>query len=418
MNLKNLKLASFALCLVMLSCGKDKDTEKLSGENIIVENPTTPEEHKQNLEKSGETIATEMEGLKSTEAVDVMLNFATLMTQNSDGNMAQKRFLYTPTQTSRAIQRNKSINQMFEALDTTPIQSIDSHKLWLESAGTYIYNAKAKTFVKAEGLKTNNITYIFPSKDGGKTNNAKIIVYEPGWYNGSLKGTGMSDSVSIPTFISAQLTVDGKKILSYDYVLTIDKTTGTISHLMSKMTFGDYSIAYNVDNVANKEFSEKYTFAHLSTTLVELYAGIKGDWTEESITKNEDVPQDMIESVDAYIQLLNVKVNGSIDFKNFEADQNALTEADQNDSTKMADIMNKNMHFSLNYASNNRLIAKVIFGATSNENNPMDNMIFEFSDGSKVVPETYFTSIWDKLTSKLQTMFPSKTTEDNTTKQE
>ena len=66
-----------AFCLVMSSCKKEDDT--LKGENIVVKKPTTPEDHKKNLEQTGISMAKEFSGFTNEPAMDVMNRFSSIM---------------------------------------------------------------------------------------------------------------------------------------------------------------------------------------------------------------------------------------------------------------------------------------------------------------------------------------------------
>jgi len=406
MNSHYTKFLIVGLCLLLISCGKKSDDETLSGDNIVNSNPQTAEDNKLNLEQTAIAFADEMKDMQTTDAINVLQVFAGYMTPTSGGYTLQKGLVSTPKRMSATAKNKGTINQMFSALDSLVTPDADLQTNWNDNAGTYIYNEEKQVFIKAAGLNTRNLTYIFPSTTDGKTNNAKLIIYEPSWYKGTVNGTNYN--TPIPTFIVEDLIVDGHKIMSYCYALSIDKQTGNVTHLLNKLTVGNYSFAYNADNKESKSTSLMYTFAHLDKVIIEIYTGITGDWSGPAISENIDSPLTLIENADMYVQVLNVKLNGSVSVKNLSSEMDALTEADKADSTKEAAIIDKNVKLSLNYASNNRLIANVKYNPSDSQSSLFDNMIFEFSDGSKVSPTAYFSTGWDGFKKKMEEFFPTE----------
>ena len=403
MNFKNLSIALIAVCALSVSCSKDKETDKLSGDEIVVANPKTAEDHKQNLEQTGLTVADELNGIQSVTGTAVMVHFAELYTSSSSDMMSKKSLVGAPINFSKKVNANYSLQELLSTLDTLITTDEAIREAWNSNAGTFIYNANANAFVKVEGLNTRNVSYVFPSRGDAKTNNAKLIIYEPSWFTGKLNGAATASIA--PTFLSAELTVDGQTVMKYDYALTVDKTTGMATHLLSSISIDGYSFSFNADTKDNKTAWEKYTVAHNSKTLVELYAAITGDWST-ALNANEVVPADMIETGEVSYQILNVKLVGKVNVKGLNTEMTAYDAANKTDSTQFNSILNKNLTFTLNYVSNNSLIANVLFSYSENNDNPFSNAVLQFSDGSKVDPNVYFSSVWDGMLPKLKEKFP------------
>jgi hypothetical protein len=405
MKIKRALLMVAAVTCIFTACKDKEDDEKLSGDNIVVSDPKTPEDHKQNLQESGVALTEDMTALSNESAMDVMS-----VLSNRMGSLASKKI---PLQQKLAALGNYKTNEDgFNTLLSTFKTYSDVLSLkteWSNIVGTYSYNSTTQRF----GAKTqsSNLELDFPSTETGTSNNAKLIIYEPTWYNTSnityLNSEDLQDLPSeIPSVIKVELVVDSKTIMTYDFALTFNGS-GYMTNFLTKLTVGEFALAFEMKNDPSKSVSEELSFKRSSKILVAITAAASGNFTEENINTNgENNPEKIIYTVSSSVQVENIKMTGNVDAKSLipqanELDAKGLDGNSKDYCDQLVAIINKYASLKVVYADNNQLIASAV--ATTEKNvDDYDTyydveLYFQFSDGSPVDPEAYFENGWDKL---------------------
>lgn len=433
MKLQKFMLMFAAVACLFTACKKDDD-EKLSGENIVVSDPKTPEDHKQNLQESGVALTKEMTAFTDQRAMQVMSTFASLF-----GNSSSKKMPLQEKMTS--IANLKSNEDGFGKI-LTAFKSYESEYSladdWDSIAGSYTYNLTTKEFEKV--ANASQFVVSFPSTENGTINNAKIVVTEPTWYSGKIAYSEQANGelpTVVPSKINVQLSVNDTVVLAYDYQLNFD-SEGNATYFLSKLTLGEFALAFEVKNSPAKSISEELSFKHSSNTLISIGASASGNFTEANIKNNVDsvehtdtyqVPQynsetgeyewitvtdtwydyeykieNILYNVNTTLQLENIKFVGNVNVKSLVPEVDALDESTTNfDSKEYCDksveIINKYVSASVVYASNNSLIAKLLPSTMKEEfyAGYYVDFTMEFSDGSKVTPESYWKTGWSEL---------------------
>lgn len=463
----NLILVSMlAFCLVMSSCKKEDDT--LKGENIVVKKPTTPEDHKKNLEQTGISMAKEFSGFTNEPAMDVMNRFSSIMESLPLLESDDDSDLGDIFRKMSDVSNNKNLKSISNLLKDGD-KIIKMQDEWDAIAGTWDYNSSKDEFEESNA-NSKDLIINFPSDDKRLNNNAKIIFYEPEWYTGKYF---FADSIAgkpdkLPVGLKMELLVDGTAgaLLTYDVKISFDDQ-GNPSLLLTNLTIGGYLFSYQIKNDQGKNVGTTLTFKHNKAIICEVAGKIAGNWTEKNINDNinEEVRihnqgegyyeyeydnewmvvdsfwrsyeweesvsevkmENIVHNVEVSVQLLNVKMVGSINTKGLipeiEKAQKDNEEAMQkfydgqtydNDVEYGIDsayviaqekIWNKYLLAKLVYVSNGQLLAKIephpnveVEEQGQNEYKYISlEPYFVFNDNTRVDPETYFSEGWNDL---------------------
>ena len=206
-KLNYLFLVAISVGTVLSSCNKDDDKE-LTGDEIVNSNPETPEDHKANLEQTGISLAEEISGLQSSDAMDALYSFSTIMNEDEDDADMPLKMV---TQMA-SVSGQKSIKSFFSVLEDGQ-EIINMQEEWDEIAGTWEYDPTIDDFEETDP-DNSDLVFMFPATAGGTSNDAKIIVHEPGWYTGPYIFADSLDERpdKLPTSLLVELFVEGNSI--------------------------------------------------------------------------------------------------------------------------------------------------------------------------------------------------------------
>jgi hypothetical protein len=417
---------------MLFTACKKSDNSDLSGENIVVTNPQTSEDHKQNLQKTGVNLTSELQTLSSQQAMDVMASLSYYLGSTSASLKSMPLKDKIVTLSAYAAKKTD-----FAAVLKTAVEyssEITSEAEWAAISGTYTYvpSTKKFTYKKAAG----SLTILFPSSKTGTSNNAKIVIDQPEWYTGTIAYTTLNSEVptSVPSKIHAALLSDNTSLLSIDYALTMG-SNGYPSNVSYQLNIGEFSVTAKSENNQSTTLNETIALTHGSNSLINLNVVLKGDWTTANIN-NSWVTKTTTDYWGTYtsryldfskiaqnatvnLQVENIKMTGSVDIKGLTADVNTLQQQDLSDSlysTQLAALVNKYASEKVTY-DNGQLIATIIptvvvktetYWWSSKTYKVYDvEPLFVFADNSKVDPKVYFSAGWNDVISAFNSLISS-----------
>lgn len=210
--------------------------------------------------------------------------------------------------------------------------------------------------------------------------------------------------------------------MAYDFSASYE-TDGMPTNISSILSVGAFSFSMVIDHTPYTNASMKYSFKHSDDILLEVYYAQAGDWSEENIEIAE-AEYDILNSANAYIQVMNIKLMGRVNAKALAEDMEALEEDPPADDSlymqQAVDIVNENMDLIMLYADVNEKICEAeayVYPDTYYEcsyyeldedcnwicMDPIErtyygiDIRFVFADGSKVDAATYFSEGFDEF---------------------
>jgi hypothetical protein len=230
-----------------------------------------------------------------------------------------------------------------------------------ENKGVYAWDAEQEIFVKTDD-PSNVIEIEFPT-EGSETNNARIEITA---YEEQLV-VDEWESYYEPTTLDASLYVNNSKKASVDFEVAYDES-GFPTEASVNLQVSPYavSLSFNESNAtsATVSFSLKKDQSVLAATSITVKYD-DASKSEESIT-----------SIDGFVQLKNLKVQGSIDAQGADAED-----------------PNLNDFIHLELFSETDKLGDIVFVTENGQDIPY----VQFADGSKEKLETVFQPVVDEL---------------------
>lgn len=388
------KLLVIGLCsltsVMMFSCKKDDPTP------VTTELPTkysakTPEENKAQLEANGIKLLEDMELLKNLKGPEAIGSLANLL--NTSGSSMRTSSGGILLQSIDNLRTGKgSSEEVFTSMRLTATAT-SLKTFFEENSGTYSWNSSIEDFDFVAG--GSQIIFKYPAIETGLSNNAVLTFKD---YQGTTSPTTIDGyEGDLPTKLLMELTVDGSKVMDYSFG-AVYNSEGDPTSLTSKLTMTPFSFSINLSNTTQVAGFD-YTLAKDSKTLISFGAAAKGDFKTTTFNTAE-AESEIITEGSAHIQLLNIKIAGTINVDGIDKDQKA------NPSAKEVDIINKHTDLIVFYADSKEKIADTEFYTKSTTYNGYTSSYTDirlvFADGSKVDFETYFNTGFDNLKTKLE----------------
>jgi hypothetical protein len=399
--MKTKQLISFglmALAIFAMSCNKN-ETEDVNYSSLPVE------QHKTNIENTGQEMFDEMQAMEQEPAMQVNINLASLINTadpfeaagvNLKKAQLEQTIAFAPI-FATANYSETGMSGILKSMQYNPTEDPESiQEAYDMLIGVYAWDFELEDWTYTE--TGDKIVFQFPSEETGTTNNASYTIQYEGY-----TGTNPIEDYDgdIPQMVSAELIVDNASLSSLlaEMAYTSEGYPTSIEVTFTLGAFEWYMMASNTNNAA---FTTEYSFKHSDTILLKLKLDASGNWTKENIEDNfveetryyldyyDEVSQQwiwqevtendewnytetetefnihkIITDGNASFQIMNLKVAGAIDLENFgnkmiEIDDTYDwdTQEEQIIDEQVAAI-NQYVSLSLRYAESDEVIAVV-----------------------------------------------------------
>lgn len=421
--MKFTKLSVYAMLAagtVFVASCKKKDTTPTTTAPIVY----TAEQNKANLQQSGLDAMKEMNDAKDMKTIDNAIHFTSLLDQSNPFETAKPQsilplkvmyalrdFRLSGDQVAvyAALREAKSLED-----DTTIAMAFNDIK------GTYTWNAADKKWDKTDGA---DLVLKFPATKTALTNNATYTVqYTP--YTGTVLAKELEGNT--PKKIVAKLEINALTLTQFNFDGDYN-SEGVPNRLEANLRVENYNFNTLLVLTAPK-VAYSYAFTHNAKNILAMGTTLTGNFTkahleslnDKSVEKVEDLTK-IATSMNAYIQVLNVKLDGNANVQGLSDDLTAAGGSDKidNNKAKGVEILNKNLTLKAFYTDRNATIGHSEFYLkpysntyTTYEYNPNTQKYEEitktesgenldvrlvFEDASKADLETYFGKGFEKV---------------------
>lgn len=404
--------------MFVVSC-KKKDTTPTDTPIVY-----TAEQNKANLQQSGLDVMKEMNDAKDMKTIDNAIYFTELMDQSNPFDEAKPQTIL-PLKMMYALRDFRLSGDqvaVYSALreaksleDDTTIEMVFN-----DIKGTYEWNKNTEKWDKTAG---NDLVLKFPATKASPINNATYTVqYTP--YAGPFLADELAGNTPQKLVASLKINADELVNFTFDGAYNSDGLPNSLEATLkvenykfnTKLTLSSAKVAYS------------YAFTHSSKNILAMGTSLTGDFTkahleslnDNSVEKVEDLTK-VATSMNAYIQVLNVKLDGNANVQGLSDDLTAAGGSDKIDDNKQkgVDILNKNLTLKAFYTDRNAAIGHSEFYLkpysntyTTYEYNPNTQKYEEvtktesgenvdvrlvFDDASKADLETYFGNGFEKV---------------------
>lgn len=346
-------LVATAICLSVFSCKKDK--EKDPSEYSFAKE--TVDKGKTNLEDAGQKLITEMKGLENAEAGNVLQSLENCNSISDVlGSSASKTtpVFRTITAASTVTKGQNSLSYLSKLMkadvtaDPNTFQEVyDKYK------GIYTWDSSKEVWGKTVSAE---FKFIFPSKKGGTTNDATLVIT----YTGKTGLTPLDNyKGDLPATFNASIIVNTKKVFEIDFKASYngDGLPTSVNYFIALYPY-KYEIIWNYSS-SNIEL--RYHLTNGTTNILDCFGGIGGNFALNNVTSATN-PEQVFTNGNAYFQVFNIKLAGNIDFKSLAAAETKINESGVNDfkaDTAYAAEINKYIALNLVYADSKQKIASV-----------------------------------------------------------
>jgi hypothetical protein len=425
MKMRNLLFILLVGSLTITSCKKDEAKNDVNIPDTKFEDvdygTASIDQNKEKLDNSGSEFVTEISSLKDEEAISVVMSFMNRMNGSSSIAGASKLPVIKSMLALKNIKQGGDFNQLTKSLtvkiseDPTSIQ--DAYD---QLKGVYEWDAVEETFVNTGSA--SNIQFKFPATEGGSINNAVLTIKDYSGYTPSTPIEGYEGD--LPTRLNADLKVDGTVVMAYTFSASY-KSNGEPEIVTTSLSVGEFKLTIALKNTTT-EVGYRYLFEKGTTILFDMAANVIGDFTKENIEAvstddNSAEVKALLDEANAYIQVMNVKIAGKVNFDGLIDDMNAISEIapDSIAMAQSATALNDNAQLIVFFTDTKEKIAdaKAYSFMTSDtyydyiwnsetltydqvlvtENNAEMGMMFEFADGTSMTAETFFTEGFTKV---------------------
>jgi hypothetical protein len=402
-------VVSFAL----FSCSKDKNDDTSTDYQFANE---TVDQGKANLQSNGIDLITEMDSLQSSNGVPALQSLSEFLDENNpfESEISSIPVLKTILATASLGDDKNNISTLSQAMQSDVESDSTISQVWKSLMGIYTWDKTNKVWVKTSSSTT--FQFIFPSTKTGTSNNATLTLSYTGKSGHSLIEDYNGD---LPATFSASLKVSSTELFALNFNASYN-TDGTPSSVDYSLTLGSFKYSMNY-TYTTSDVTYKIQLTHNSNTVIEFYTSVNGNLSKTNV-ENADDAVAVINNANAYFQILNVKLIGSIDYKSIYNAEEQIDNDYTNElkaDTARAEAYNKYFSLILVYANNNQKIAGTEFypvvdkytyysGTTLYTGYESEvELRFIFKDGSKQDFETYFNTGFESIISKFST-FVSK----------
>jgi hypothetical protein len=441
---KNLIYALVIVASALVSCNKDDNKGTGTGTDPFNApyNGASIDENKATLEDNGIQLVNEIDQIKDLDAIAILVNFSKIESGSSAKNAVLNRAL-APLKTASTASSVKAIFSALESVaEEDPIGVAD---LWNELVGRYTYNFDTDEFDYSDDV-SDAVIFEFPGLETDLTNTATITINDFA-YQTLVDPVIEIDSTikpQLPTSLHITLSYEGAELASFDYSASFEDNGIPLS-FSSILTIGDFSFSVTMTHDPYNNATNKNSFKHGADVLIETFVEANGDWSEENIDDNtvtetdttgwdwiwdeelgdyvygpvveevsEITVENIVENANAYIQVINIKVAGLVDFKSlvpeikaldaqYDIENPTITEQAYYEQTAIA--INKYAKLVVVTANDNKKISEAEAYAYEDESDEWNiDVRFVFEDGSKVDAETYFSEGFEGFVDAINTV--------------
>lgn len=395
-----------AMCVLIFSCKKDEDKDNPADYSFSKEGVDAD---KSKVEDAGQQLVAEMKAMENLETTNVLEAFV-------DCNESDDPFGTTVTKSApvfRTINAASSVtsgenpisylSQMMKADVTEEPNSFQ--EVYDEYKGIYTWSVTNKVWTKTTSAE---FKFIFPSKKGGTTNDASLVIT----YTGK---TGLQPLENyegdLPAAFNATIKVKDAKVFEVDFAASYnsDGLPTSVKYFVALYPF-KYEISWTY---SASSLSLRYHLTNNSKTIIDCYGNVGGNFSKSNLVNEDTELDDVFTNGNAYFQVFNVKLAGDVDFKSlYNAHQKIYTGiiGFKTDSA-FAQEINKYLNLDLVLADSKQKIASTEAYPNRYTRNVYDwnlgkyvtkeyseiSMKFIFANGSKDDWDAYFSKGFEDL---------------------
>jgi len=384
----------------------------------------TPEQNKSNLQQNGLDAMKEMDEAKNLESVKNATYFTDLLNKSnpfengSPATLMPIKVMYALKNFKETGDQGAVYASLREAKSLDGDSTIDM--AFNDVKGTYSWNKELNKWEKTEG---NILVFQFPSNETKNTNNASFSIdfkaYTGKVYNEDLAG-------NTPEKVVAKLTVDNNVLVQFNFDATYN-ADGIPSYLEANLNIKPYNFN-NKLTLSSSLVSHAFAFTHNTANIFAFGTSAKGDFTkahleslnDNTVSKVEDLTK-IAASLNAYIQLMKVRLEGNADVNGLVNSITAKGGSDKMNKLDATEVLNKNFTLKAFYTDNLVNIAHTEFYVDKKQHtisvwnqttqqweqqvteDEDVNIRLVFDDASKADLETYFGNGFEKLSDDLTT---------------
>ncbi|MDD4922369.1 MAG: hypothetical protein PHS30_07830 [Bacteroidales bacterium] len=373
----------------------------------------TVEQNKENIESEGLEVVSKLEDMKGISAIQVVMILDSLLNQPGSGPA-----LSPATRILAPIAgMNKSLMGLATLRSTNPdISSLGG--LLEEMGGVYTYNSTVDTFAYVHN--SNEITFYFPIGDSF-TNNGRITLNN---YTSQLStNSDFEGTLEQPKSLDINIWNGNSKLFSMEMDASYNNDD-IPSYEKTTITFLEgYSFSQELTNNQN-ELQWKFAFALDGDKFFNGEFNTKGNYSYDNLSADRDgsigdIAQ-ILSSANAFVQLGNIKMAGSLDFRKIAEEFNRRYSENEDGPETEAEmeaicaILNNYIKVVLVYANDNTAIAKSNITFYEKTDMSFDgnqyvydtyynpDMQFIFADQS-AIDDSFFSDGFDELKTALET---------------
>jgi len=408
--------------LGLFSCSKD-EVNPIDEGNVDIPDQfseLTVEQNKTELEKNGQELLTDLDGMKDLPVIDVTsaFNDFTAISEPQTGG----RIIESTT----GFDEQASVGDVFTSMRSLEDEFTSLQQLFDEYAGTYTWNTSTETWDFV--ANSEKVEFLFPGTSTGTTNDAKILIHSYTSITGP-NPLGEDYTGDLPTQVKVDVTYQNENILAYAFNASYNDN-GEPTSMNTSLTMSPYSFEVNMTNTLSQA-SAKYTLTKSGSILISMGAGAEGQFTEAAYEENYG--EGVVNTANAFFRLKDITLAGNVNVANIETglDEIYADEADENHDSDEAlnqevKLYNDNFQLVAFYNSSKSKIAESEFYSWEKEET-YDSGYFDengnwvdhsytihethidlrliFSDGSKSDMETYFNTGFEDITTDLEAFF-------------
>jgi hypothetical protein len=413
--------AIIGIAITLDSCKKDSNDDPGDPIYDAKYNEASVDQNKASIENSGVEFTQDIDEMKDLDAMKIAINLAKIMSESSMmSTSAALNTGMTPVTILSSIGKktatNSTISSQLKSVGEDPENLADA---WDMIVGTYEYNIETDDFEQtAEG--GDEVIIKFPGFETDITNTAQIRIYNLDYKEITEPFYGEEETnlvgQKLPTSLTTELNYEGNTLVTWNFTASF-KDNGMPTSFSSVLTIDPFSLSVTLTHEPYSNATYKYSFKKSSKILLEIFAEMNGNWSEENIDNNVETVtetgesygdehtevyfENIVKNANAYFQVLNIKIAGKVDFNKLIPIIRDLDEKDDNGEVTdkeyadaMVEAINNNAQLVVLDADKGEMIAKVeIYTYYDEEYDSWESSAkFIFGDGSSIDADTYIAN--------------------------
>jgi hypothetical protein len=436
-------LIIMVLAVMLTACNKSKD--ETSDPFSAPYNGASVEQNKSTLENNGVQFVDQIDQMQKVQAIPVIVHFADISSGDAFSKNAVTREALKPIRGFTSIKEYNGLKKLLKSTQSSGPENLAA--AWDSVVGRYTYDTISQIFVKSE--LSDEVVIEFPGLETDKTNTASITINNFTYISLVDPVINIDDGspTQLPTALHVELSYTGNVISTWDYSASF-QTDGMPLAFNSTLIVDDFSFSASLSHDPYSNASITYSFKHADQLLFETHAQAMGDWSTSNIDSNtvnhidssyvwqynpitlqyEQVLytdeystlyfENVVKNANAYIQIMNIKVAGQIDFNQLvpliRTIEDDTSLSDHQYVVKIADDLNLYSKLVVVTTDNNEKIATAEAYTYLDDYDDWNiGMRFVFADGSKIDAKTYFNEGFDGLITAINNLIADINDEHN-----